>query len=34
MSFKHLYYFLWVAKTGSVIKAGEQLHVTPHTIRG
>lgn len=34
MSFKHLYYFLWVAKTGGVIKAGEQLHVTPHTIRG
>ncbi len=34
MNFKHLYYFWWVAKTGGVMKAGEQLHVTPHTISG
>jgi LysR family transcriptional activator of nhaA len=34
MNYKHLYYFWWVAKTGGVVKAGEQLHVTPHTISG
>ena len=34
MNYKHLYYFWWVAKAGGVVKAGEQLHVTPHTISG
>jgi len=34
MNYKHLYYFWWVAKTGGVVKAGEQLHITPHTISG
>lgn len=34
INFKHLYYFWWVAKVGGVVKAGEQLHVTPHTISG
>ncbi|MBY0269213.1 MAG: transcriptional activator NhaR [Burkholderiales bacterium] len=34
MNYKHLYYFWWVAKTGGVVKAGEHLHVTPHTISG
>ena len=34
MNFKHLYYFWWVAKAGGVLRAGEQLHVTPQTISG
>jgi len=31
---KNLYYFWWIAKAGGVVKAGEQLHVKPHTISG
>ena len=34
MNFKHLYYFWRVAKAGGVVRAGEQLHVTPQTISG
>jgi LysR family transcriptional activator of nhaA len=34
MNYKHLYYFWWVAKAGGVVKASEQLHITPHTISG
>lgn len=34
MNYKHLYYFWWVAKSGGIVRAGEQLHVTPHTISG
>lgn len=34
MNFKHLYYFWQVAKAGGVVRAGEQLHVTPQTISG
>lgn len=34
MNFKHLYYFWWVAKAGGVLRAGQQLHVTPQTISG
>jgi len=34
MNYKHLYYFWAVAKAGGVVKAGEQLHITPHTISG
>jgi LysR family transcriptional activator of nhaA len=32
MNFKHLYYFWKVAATGSVARAGEELHITPQTI--
>lgn len=32
MNYKHLHYFWWVAKAGGVMRASEQLHVTPHTI--
>jgi len=34
MNYKHLYYFWSVAKAGGVVRAGEQLHITPHTISG
>jgi len=34
MNYKHLYYFWWAAKAGGVVKAGEKLHITPHTISG
>ncbi|MFN4003511.1 MAG: transcriptional activator NhaR [Hylemonella sp.] len=34
MNFKHLYYFWVVARSGGVVKAGEQLHTTPQTLSG
>lgn len=34
MNYKHLYYFMQVAKSGSVMRASEQLHLTPQTISG
>ncbi len=34
MNYKHLQYFMQVAKTGSVLGASERLHVTPQTISG
>jgi len=34
LNYKHLYYFWMVAKTGSIARASEQLHVTPQTISG
>ena len=34
MNYKHLHYFMQVAKTGSVLAASERLHVTPQTISG
>ncbi len=34
MNFKHLHYFWWVAKTGSIARASEQLHLTPQTMSG
>jgi LysR family transcriptional regulator, transcriptional activator of nhaA len=34
INFKHLHYFLIVAKEGSITKASEQLHLTPQTISG
>lgn len=34
MNFKHLYYFWATAKAGGVMRAGEQLHVTPQTLSG
>lgn len=34
MNYKHLQYFFQVAKTGSVIRASELLHLTPQTISG
>lgn len=32
MNFKHLYYFWATAKAGGVMRAAEQLHVTPQTL--
>lgn len=34
INYKHLHYFWVVAKTGSIARASEQLHVTPQTISG
>ena len=34
MNYKHLHYFMQVAKSGSVMRASEQLHLTPQTISG
>ncbi len=34
MNFKHLYYFWATAKAGGIVRAGEQLHVTPQTLSG
>ncbi len=34
MNFKHLYYFWATAKAGGVMRAGEQLHLTPQTLSG
>jgi len=34
VNFKHLYYFWVVARSGGVVKAGEQLHTTPQTLSG
>lgn len=34
MNFKHLYYFWVAARTGGILKAGEQLHTTPQTLSG
>lgn len=32
MNFKHLHYFWVTAKAGGVVRAGEQLHITPQTL--
>ena len=32
MNYKHLLYFWVTAKAGGVMRAGEQLHTTPHTL--
>jgi len=32
MNFKHLYYFWAAAKAGGILRAGEQLHITPQTL--
>ena len=34
MNFKHLHYFWATAKAGGVMRAGEQLHITPQTLSG
>lgn len=34
LNFKHLRYFWMVAKTGSIARAAEHLHLTPHSISG
>lgn len=34
LNYKHLRYFWTVAKSGSIIRASEQLHVTPQSISG
>ncbi|MES2188439.1 MAG: transcriptional activator NhaR [Pseudomonadota bacterium] len=32
MNFKHLHYFWVAAKAGGIVRAGEQLHITPQTL--
>jgi LysR family transcriptional activator of nhaA len=34
LNFKHLRYYWMVAKTGSITRAAEQMHITPHAISG
>ncbi len=34
MNFKHLHYFWATARAGGIMRAGEQLHVTPQTLSG
>src|SRR3990167_8658643 len=34
LNFKHLRYFWMVAKSGSIARASEQLHLTPQSISG
>lgn len=34
LNFKHLHYFLIVARTGSITRAAEKLHLTPQTLSG
>lgn len=34
VNLKHLYYFWQVAKQGGVVKAAEQMHLTPQTVSG
>jgi LysR family transcriptional activator of nhaA len=34
MNYKHLHYFMQVAKSGSVMRASELLHLTPQTLSG
>ena len=34
MNYKHLYYFLQVAKLGGVLRASERLHLSPQAISG
>lgn len=34
LNFKHLYYFLAVAKAGAINRAAEKLHLTPQTLSG
>ncbi len=34
LNYKHLRYYWMVAKTGSIAKAAEQLHLTPHAVSG
>lgn len=34
MNFKHLHYFWVAARSGGVVRAGEQLHTTPQTLSG
>ncbi len=34
MNFKHLHYFWVAARAGGVVKAGEQLHISPQTLSG
>ena len=34
INYKHLHYFWVVAKEGSIVRAGERLHLTPQTISG
>ena len=34
LNYKHLHYFWVIANTGSIVRASEQLHLTPQTLSG
>ena len=34
MNFKHLHYFWAAAKAGGIVRAGQQLHISPQTLSG
>ena len=34
MNYKHLHYFWTVLRAGGVVRASEQLHLTPQTLSG
>ena len=34
MNFKHLHYFWVAAKAGGIVRAGQQLHISPQTLSG
>ena len=34
MNYKHLHYFWKVAKAGGVVRAAEELYLTPQTVSG
>lgn len=34
LNFKHLHYFMMVARSGGIIRAAERLHLTPQTLSG
>ena len=34
LNFKHLHYFLAIAKSGGINRAAERLHLTPQTLSG
>lgn len=34
MNYKHLHYFWVTARAGGIVRAGEQLHITPQTLSG
>ena len=34
LNFKHLHYFVTVAREGGIIRASERLHLAPQTLSG
>ena len=34
MNYKHLHYFWTVLRAGGIVRASEQLHLTPQTLSG